>query len=169
MAVADLPGLKAAVKTLLDGANTTTGSPIDLSQSLADRVKQVLQINVEKMPIQPSFFPYVTMFYESKQIELSDTAARQLNGRRTGLAELKIVGCVWIDDMNTANYDIKDLADNECELLMENVEQVLRSDPTMAGKCLSSHPTAVTYHNFRNQEGAHLRAGIMNLRVRFFY
>jgi hypothetical protein len=122
VARADLGGIKSAVQSILETANTTTGSPIDLSDSMASRVRQVLQINVEIMPPpQPSFYPCITMFYDGKQVELQDIAGSMLTGRRKAELDLKIVGIVWVDNMNTANFQYKDLADNECEQLMENI------------------------------------------------
>ena len=169
MARAPLTALKTSLQSILDTANTTTGSPIDLSLDLVNRVKQVLQINPERIPIQPSYFPYVTMFYDSKSVELQDIAGSMLAGRRRAEIDLSIVGVVWIDNMNTANFQYKDLADNECETLMENIEQVLRSDPTLGGNALWSKTVSVTYHNFPVSEGAHMRAGVMTHRITVMY
>lgn len=169
MARVDLSGIKTEVKSILDTANTTTGSPIDLSDSLTSRIRQVLQINIEKMPIQPTFFPCVTMFYDSKKIELQDIGATMLSGRRRADIDLKIVGLVWIDNMNTANFQYKDLADNECEQLMENVEQVLRNDPTLNGKCVWSKSTDTSFHTFPVSEDSHMRAGIMTYKITAMY
>ncbi len=169
MARVALTSLKAAVKNILDTANTTTGSPIDLSDSMAHRVQKVLQVNVEKIPIQPSFFPCITMFYDNKQVELKDIAANLLTGRRMTEIDLKIVGIIWNDNMNTSGFELTDLADNECEQLMENIEQVLRSDPTLAGLALSSKTIEVSYHTYQVSEDTHMRAGIMNHRIRVLY
>src|SRR5436189_3416926 len=108
MAVVPLSTIKSATQTILENANTTTGSPIDLSGSMVNRIRQVLQVNVEKIPIQPSFFPCITMFYESKNIQLLDIAANMINGRRRAEVDLKIIGIVWIDNMNTTNFQYKD-------------------------------------------------------------
>jgi hypothetical protein len=161
--------IKTAVQNILETANTTTGSPIDLSNSLSDRVKKVLQINVEKIPIQPSFFPCVTMFIDNKQVTLKDISRTMLQGRRQGDIDLKIIGLVWIDNMSTANFEYKDLADNECEQLMENVEEVLRNDPTLLGNALWSKPTDVTFHTYPVSEGSHMRAGVMNYKISVLY
>jgi len=161
--------IKSAVQSILETANTTTGSPIDLSDALATRVKKVLQINVERIPIQPSFYPCLTMFYDAKQVTLKDIAGSMLNGRRQAEIDLKIVGLVWIDNMNTANFQFKDLADNEIEQLMENAEQVLRNDPALAGNALWSKTTEVSYHNYVVSEDAHMRAGIMTYRISVLY
>lgn len=169
MARVDLSGIKTEVQSILDGANTTTGTPIDLSDSMTNRVNQVLQINVERIPIQPSFYPCITMFYDGKTVELRDVAKDMLTSRRRGDIDLKIVGIVWIDNMNTANFQYKDLSDNECEQLMENVEQVLRKDPTLNSKVLWSKTTDVSYHSYVVSESSHMRAGIMNFKMTVLY
>ncbi len=170
MSRVDMAGIKDAVRDILNTANTATGSPINLSDGLVTGVNKVLQVNVERFPSpQPSFFPCVTMFYEGKQVTLKDISRTMLQGRRQADIDLKIVGIVWIDNMNTSGFELKDLADNECEILMENIEQVLRSDPTLNGKCLWSKPTEVTYQNYQLDEDAHMRAGVMNYRISLLY
>lgn len=169
MARVNLSTIKSAVQTILEGANTTTGSPIDLSDSLITRVNKILQVNIEKMPIQPSFFPCITMWYEGKSIELIDIAANMLNGRRRASLDLSIVGIVWVDDMNTANFQYKDLADDECEKLMENIEQVLRADPTLGGNALWSKSTNVDYAVVEISEDSHMRVGILNHNITVQY
>ena len=169
MARIPLNTIKSTLKGLLETANTTTGSPIDLSDSLVDRVRQVLEINIDRIPIQPSFFPCVTMFYDGKTVELQDIAKNMLNGRRRAEVDLKIVGVVWIDNINTTNYQYKDLADNECEQLMENIEQVLRNDPTVTNTINWGKTTDVSYHSFAYSEEANLRTGILNYKMTVFY
>lgn len=169
MARVALTSIKSSIQSALETANTTTGSPIDLSDSLTSRVQKVLQINVDRIPIQPSFYPCITMFYDGKAISLQDIAGSLLTGRRRAEIDLKVVGIVWIDNMNTANFEYKDLADNECEQLMENIEQVLRNDPTLGGNALWSKSTDVTYHSYQVSEDAHMRAGILNHRITVQY
>lgn len=169
MARVPLTTIKSSLQTALETANTTTGSPIDLSDSLTTRVQKILQINVEKIPVQPSFFPCITMFYDSKQITLQDIAANQLNGKRRADIDLKIVGIVWIDNMNATNFEYKDLADNECEQLMENIEQVLRNDPSIGGNVTWSKSTDITFHNFPVSEDSHMRAGILTHKLTVMY
>ena len=169
MARADLSGIKSAVQTILETANIVGGNPIDLSDTMTDRVKKVLQVNMEKIPIQPSFFPCITMFIDNKEVSLLDLAGSMLTARRRGEIDLKIVGVVWIDNMNTSNFEYKDLADNECEKLMENIEQVLRVDPTLAGKALWSKTTSVAYGNYPVSEQTHMRAGLMTYKIMVQY
>ena len=65
-AVVDLNGIKSTLKTLFDTANTTTASPVDLSNNMTQRVKRVLTVNPEQIPPQASFFPFVTSYITSK-------------------------------------------------------------------------------------------------------
>ena len=169
MSQVDLKNIKGAIKSILDTANVAMASPVDLSANMTNRVRKVLTLNVEKIEVQPSFFPCVTCFYKGKQVELYDIGKNQTIGRRKGIIDLTVVGIVWIDNMSTSGFEITDLADNECEYLMENIEEILRANPTLNGYCLTSHPTSVTYHNFTFSEDAHMRAGIMNLEIRTHY
>jgi hypothetical protein len=169
MSRVDLAAIKTSIQSILESANTTTGSPIDLSDGLTSRVNKILQINVDRLPIQPSFFPCITMFYEGKSIELQDIAGSLLAGRRKAQIDISIVGIVWIDNMNASSFQYKDLADNECEKLMENIEQVLRSDPSLGGNALWSKSTDVSYENVAISEDSHMRAGIINHKITVMY
>ncbi len=169
MSVLNLNGLKVNVKSILDTANMVGGNPIDLSNGLITRVQKVLTVNVSKLPIQASLFPCVTMFFEAKKIVNTDIAKNLILGRRMADIDLKIVGLVWIDNMSTAGFELEDLADNECENLMENLEQVLRLDATLGGLALHAYPSDTTYHSFPVAEQAHMRAGIMNFKIKALY
>ncbi len=168
MAGIDLAGIKTAIKTILDGANNVSGSPIDLSYAMQSRVQKIVRLNPSRIPVQPSFYPCVSMFFEGKSVRLLDIAVNMLIGKRQSKINMKVVGIVWVDTMS-AGFETQDLADNECEQLMENIEHVLRGSPTLDGTVLWAAPTAVTYHEFKNEEGAHLRAGIMNLELTLQY
>lgn len=164
----DLNGIKLAIKTQLDTANTATGDPIDLSQSMAKRVVSILRVQPEKIPIQPSQYPCVTMFYSAKQVRLDTIAKSMLLGRRIADIELTLVGFVW-QDTGVQTKETEDLADNEVENLMENVEGVLRNEPTLGGKCLHSYVSGTTYHKFPVAEGAHMRAGVTSFKIKVQY
>lgn len=161
--------IKNAIKTLLSDANTTTAS-VNLSGSLTSQVNQVLTVNVERLPIQPSFFPYVSIFTSEYPIQLLDISRDQRAGKRVAEINFKILGAVWVDNMNSSNFELKDLADDECEILMRNIEDVLRDFPNLnlAG-VRNAYPNAVTFHSFPTQEGAHMRVGLMNFVVKVQY
>lgn len=166
MSVVALGGIKTQIKTVLDGANTTTGSPIDLSNGMTTRVQKILTYSTA-IPVQPSFYPAIAISTVDKDVEPMTIAKDQLTGQRKGMLNFSIAGFVWLD-AQTSGFELSDIADNECEKLMENVEQVLRSDPTLGGNVAWSHPTKVTYHNVL-EEGAHFRVAIMNLQARVHY
>ena len=166
MAQFDIAGLKNQIKSMFDTANTTTGSPIDLSKGMNDRVQQVFKINPNKLPVQASQFPCITIFLDGKDINQVTTALNQVNARRKGELELKIMGSVW--ENNFTNVSTDD-GDEEIELLMENVEEILRSNPTLGGKVNWAIPDDITFHSGILSEETHLRAGIMSLKAHIYY
>lgn len=161
----DLNNLKEQIQSIFQTANTTTATQ-DLSSGLTNRVQRVLKVNPSYIPVQSDWYPYVSIFIEGKEIELKDIAATQLAAKREGTTTVKIVGAVW----NSALSDDEiDAADEDCEDLMENIEQILRGNPTLAGAATWSAPTRVTYHNASLGEGVHLRAGVLDLEVTNYY
>lgn len=157
----DLNGIKTAIKALFDNNLST------LSTGLPTTVKKVLKLNPQNIPVQPSFFPAICIFTDSKDIELRDIAINQSIGKRKGSIEIKIVGLIWNDDYLN---DTSDPADDEIEDLMENIELVLRSnDTTFGGLVLKSYPTNVTYFSFPFSEESHMRAGVMTLSLEAHY
>lgn len=165
MAVIDFSAIKERIQSVLETANTTTAST-DLSNGLSARIQKVVKINPERIPIQANIFNYVTIFVDSKDIDETAMAANQTNVKRKATVDLKILGVVW--NPNVTALD-EDAADNDCEKLMENVEHILRSDPTINSNAIWSHPTGVTYHSGPVAEESHMRAGIMNYRAVIFY
>ncbi len=161
----DLNNLKEQIQSIFQTANTTTASR-DLSNGLESRVQRVLKINPSRIPVQSSWYPFVTVYIESKDVELVDFAVNQTSARRKTKIDLKVIGAVW----NSSIVDEEvDPADEDCEDLMENVEEILRANPTLGGVATWSYPTAVTYHNVGLDEGVHIRAGILNLEATIFY
>ena len=157
----DLNAIKTSIQTILDAANTTTAGT-DLSNGLQTRVQSVMKINPSRIPVQSSLYPCVTNYISLKNIELKTIAKDQLTGKRRADIEIKIVGIVWNNVVSAASTDE---GDDDCESLMENIEQILRGNPTLSGTVLTQLPTAVTFHSVGVDEQAHLRAGIMNLKV----
>lgn len=159
---ADLVGVKDQIKVVLDGANTTTGSPIDLSQSLTTRVKRVMNVHPEMIRPQASFFPFVTCYIDNKNFENEDIAKNQLLSNRTAEVEVHVVGGVF--NQNIVSVD-DDPAENDIQYLMENVEQVLRSSPNLNGACLWQVPNGTDYFTSKLGEQTHVRIGVLKLRV----
>lgn len=161
----DLNQLKESIQGIFETANTTTASR-DLSSGLERRVQKVLKVNPARIPIQASFYPCVTIYIDSKSIQIQDIARTQLNAKRRADIDVKIVGAVW--NSNNLLKD-EDPADDDCESLMENIEEILRGDPTVSGQVTWSFPTNVTYHQLPIDEETHLRAGFLNFRGTVFY
>lgn len=161
----DLGNLKTQIQGILNAANTTTASR-DLSSGLGTRVQRVLKVNPGLIPIQPSFYPAVTVFINSKDVEDRTIANSQLVGKRKAVVTVSLAGIVWNSISTNIN---EDTADNDAEILMENVEEILRSNTTLAGVATWSAPTKVTYHDLKPEEEAHMRAGILNLEASIWY
>ena len=164
----DLSGIKTAIKTLLDSANTTTGSPIDLSSGLSNskRVQQVLKVNPEMIIPQASFFPLVTCYVESKNIKSLDIASTQIVAKRRATATINIVGSVWNSNFTSVS---EDPADEDINYLMENIELILRSDYNLSGKVNWQLANVCEYYTTIMDEQNHLRSGILKLNCEVFY
>lgn len=160
--------IKTNIKSILDAANTTTGTPIDLSSGLNTRVSRVLKIHPGRIPIQPSFYPYVTMYVTKIDVEQITMGQRgsQASALRQGLVNLDIVGCCYEPFFTDIN---EDQGQENVEKLMQNIEEVLRSSPSLnytstAWVIPQSHEFAETY-----SEEAHLRAGIYTVQFKVHY
>ena len=167
--IPDIPGIKGNLKTIFDTANTTTAST-DLSNGLAGnkRVLKVLTINPELIPIQPSFFPAMTIWLDRKEIDLQDMAINQAKAQRKATLNLKVAAIVWNNNMQDLTEDD---AQDDCEILMENAERIIRDNDTLnnASQVRWNSPDLVTYHTAIFSEEAHLRIGVMDLDVILFY
>lgn len=165
MAVIDLNSLKDNIKSALDTANTTTASQ-DLSNGLSKRVQKVLRLNVERIPVQSTLFPYVTCYITSRSIELPTFRIDQVSTYRKTVVDVKVVGAVY---NSLVNDQTADAADEDCELLMENIEEVMRGDTDLSGLIDWHKPSTITYHNQALDDGAIARVGIMALECTDFY
>lgn len=161
----DLNNLKEQIQTILLAANTTTASR-DLSSGLVTRVNRVLKLNPGRIPVQASWYPFVTTFIESKSVLLQDMAATKATAKRRSEVEVKIVGAVW---NSTFSDNEVDPSDDECEDLMENVEEILRGNDTLNGAVTWHATTDVSYYNTNLDEETHIRVGILSLRASVFY
>jgi len=166
MSQIDISSLKTSIKSIFDAANTTTASPVDLSNGLAKRVQNVFKLNPNSLPIQASLFPAITIFIDNKDISQDGIALNQVNARRKGELDIKVMGSVW---QNTYTNVSSDDADEEIEQLMENIEQILRNNPTLSNNVNWQIPTDCSYHTGILSEEAHMRAGVLNLRAHIYY
>ena len=164
----DINGIKEAIQNVLASANTTTGSPIDLSSSLSNskRVQQILKIHPEMIVPQASFFPLVTCFVPSKAVKRMDIAKDQLSSKRRATISVNVVGSVW--NNNFLSID-EDPADEDINYLMESVELILRSDTTLNGKVTWHQVTSCEYFASILDEQTHLRSGVLTLECEVFY
>jgi len=162
----DLNNLKEQLQTILESANTTTAS-VDLSSGLERRIQRVLKVNPGRIPVQASWYPFVTIFIESKDIEIKNMAATQLNAKREGAVSVKIAGAIWNSTINGDNE--VDPSDEDCESLMENIEEILRRNDTLNGAATWHAPTNVGYFNANLDEDTHVRVGILTLQTKIFY
>ncbi len=163
----DLNGIKTALKSLFDTANTTTASPIDLSSGLSNsqRVKKVLTVHPEFIRPQASFFPFVTCYVDEKQIDSDQIAGNQLNANRMSDLTINIVGAVFNANMTDVT---KDPADDDINYLMENIELVLRSSPNLSGAVKWQKPTGINYFSSQDLKG-HIRYGVLILTAKVNY
>jgi hypothetical protein len=162
----DINGIKAAIKTLLDAKNDVAAQPVDLSNGIVGkRVKKVLKVHPELIPVQSSFYPFVTSYIDEKVVVSEDIAGSQLNSKRKWDVFIDVVGGVWNDNLKTVT---EDPADEDISNLMENIELILRSDPTLGGKVLWHKPLGCKYYIVQMQDQTHLRAGILRLQACVF-
>lgn len=97
---------------------------------------------------------------------LDDIAKDQLSAKRKADISIDVVGAVF----NQNVLDVtKDPADEDINYLMENIELVLRSDPTLSGAVLYQRPTACQYYSTIIGSNVHLRVGILKLEATLFY
>jgi hypothetical protein len=163
MSVVDLNDIKEQIQTLFESANTTTGTTgvsTDLSASLSTRIQSILKINPDRLLVQAPLYPCVTAYIDDKTKNEDQITPTQTSMKRVSTVNVKVAGLVQ-------NFVISDLdedaADNECEILMGNVEAVLAEDATLGGSVVWQFPTEVIFHNETLDEGANIRVGVLNL------
>lgn len=160
-----LSNIKTQIKSILDGANSSGASPINLSNSLTTAVVKVYKVNPYHIPIQNSHFPAITVYFDGKSVDLQTFAKDMATGKRIGNITIKVAGFVWVD---TCNDVTQDPADDEIEKLMENIEEVLRTYHTFNGTVNWSKPTKCEYSDVLG-ENVHMRVGVLTLEANVFY
>lgn len=165
---APLNSILTQIKSVLDTANTTTASPIDLSADLLNskRVKKVLKVNPEMIIPQASMFPLVTCYIPTKNIVTADIAKDQLNSKRRAKIPVSIVGSVWNNNFNSVEQDP---ADTDINYLMENIELALRNDYNLSAVVNWQVPSGCQYYTTILSEQTHLRSGVLTLECEVFY
>lgn len=166
MGQVDIKGIKTAIKVLLDTANTTTAS-INLSDNLADKVVKVGTFSLEKLFLNANEIPGIAVYTDNKQPNQETIARSMASGKRGAELNLFVAGAVYVP--YTAD-DTEDPADNDCEYLMENIEEIIRDSDTLSDTVQWAMPTGITYHTMANrEEQSHYRIGLMSLKCRVFY
>lgn len=163
--------IKEQIQYILEVNNTTTGAPaFDLSSNLPSgrRVKGIMKVNPEKIldAANDNMLPCVTIFTSDKSPTPADISVNQLSGKRKAEITFKIMGLVYEPFTTDLN---KDPADEEIEVLMENVEKIIRSYDTFSNNVKWHFPTLVTYHSLGFDEQAHFRAGVLDLKCILYY
>jgi len=168
MAQVDIANIKTQIKSILDSANTTTGTPIDLSNGLDTRVQQVMKINPAKIYSDPGSFPFVSVFADSKTIEQQTMGHKgnQRSALRRGDLVLNVVCAVQEPLIESVKADE---ADENVEQLMENIEEILRSNVDLNGSCNWAIPEDVTYQDAPWDEQTIVRGAIMTLNCTVWY
>jgi len=167
-ATASLNDIKENIRSMLYAANTTTGSPIDLSYGLSNskRVKQVLKTHPEMIRPQASFFPLVTCYISEKDIVRMDIAKTQLAAKRRAKVKVKVIGSIWNSNMTSIS---EDPADEDINQLMENIELILRGDHTLGNIVNWQLATNCRYFTSILDEQTHLRSGVLDVDCEVFY
>lgn len=165
MAQIDIPAIEDQIKTILDNQNSVSGSPVDLSASLGTRVKKVATLNPSAIPTYAHIYPLVSIWCESKDTENTTILNGVQNGKRNATLRFRVFGFVA---NNSFDDDLKDEADRDVKYLMENIEEILRSNDDI-GALLNGHTVeGVEYFNLEGEETI-FKAGILTLEGRVYY
>jgi hypothetical protein len=161
----DLNNILEQIRYVLNQNNTTTASPVDVSNNMTRRVQHVAKIHPLKIPVQPSLYPFITCYITGKEIEEKTISKNQLNAKRRANVNIEIVGAVWNNIMSTMTSDP---ADQDCNYLLENIEYCLRAYDNLSGATSWQFGDSVKYYD-SIQEDAHLRAGVLLLKATVYY
>lgn len=158
----DLNNIKTQFKSILDAANTTTAA-YDLSTGLNTRVQTIAKVNPLKIPQYASYYPYVTAYVDTKDIEQTNINRNFKDAKFGADINLLIVGAVWEPQQSVFN---EDEADEQIETLMENIEEIMRRNFTLNGTVKWCRVEKTEYHSLPIEEETHLRYGVSSLVVR---
>ena len=162
----NIVGIKAAFKTVLDAANTTTAS-VDLSLSLScGRINTIATKSPNSDMFGSDVLPAIAIFTDRKEVTMQDIVRDPRLAKRKATVDFSVAGIIWNSDYSTIEGNS---ADDDIEKLMENIEDVLRDNPTLNGTVLSQHPTDVTYHNLSLSEEQHYKVGIATFQCVKYY
>ena len=100
-------------------------------------------------------------------MEAQPIAKSQLNGKRRATITFTVSGLVWNQNYQADVFN--DPADQDIEVLMENIERILRSYHDLNSNVNWQIPSGVTYHNFANDEQSHMRVGLLDIETTIYY
>lgn len=166
--VADIIGIRGEIKSILDTANTTTASPIYLSNNMSRKIQSVYEINpsILTSDFALATYPFVSVYARSKTDINGGIATNQLTASRLADFEFNIAGVIWNDNVTD---NLKDEAQDECIYLMENIELILRANDRLSNKVLWQRPSNVNYYSVNYTEDSHMRAGVMTVNCKLQY
>ena len=165
MSVIDLAGIKTQIKSLLDTANTTTASTF-LSNNMTDKIQKVMTINPAKVPPQASFYPFVTTWVDSKDIDTETMTLNVSKGRKIAQINISVLGAIFHSPITS---DLDDPTELDVNFLMENVEQILRDSTTLNSTCKWHLAESVEYFDIFNGDKPFLRAGQLKITANVQY
>lgn len=162
----DINGIIEATQTILETANTTTASPLDLSSGLTNRVANIVKFSPVYINAQRDKIPAIHVWLESKDIDFKDISINQLNGRREGTLQIKVAGFVAM-----TNYITQDVnqSEQEVRILMENIEQVLRSNDKLSNTVDRQRITNVTYFDLPYTDEVNFKAAVLSMEAKKYY
>ena len=158
-----LGGIKTAFRNIMVNNNTTTSE--GLSENLSTKVAFIGKTNFEKVMFDAEKYPFVTCYYDNYEIESETMAKDQATGKRLATLEMKIAAGIWNPNFGAITADP---ADDELEILLENIETVMRNNTDMSATCDWQKPTGVEFNTFiatDEEDDAHIRVGIMTLEI----
>lgn len=162
--VVDLPGILDDLKSTFDSANTTTAARY-LSENVTSKVNYIGTVHPIQIPLQSTFYPFVTCYVSKKTPANATIGSTQLQAKRKAEIFIDVVGAI----QNTIAIDFtKDKSSRDCMYLMENLELILRSLPTVNGKINWQSVSDVNYYDSPLNEG-YIRVGIITLKGIVFY
>lgn len=161
----DIVAIKNAFKAVLDAANTSTAA-YDLSTSLTADVKTISTKSPNSYMFGADMLPAVAIWNDRKKVDMAGIVKDQITAKRKATITLNIAGVIWNNNYTSVNTDS---SDNEIEKLMENIEEVIRRNPSINGTVLWQHPTDVTYHDLTLSEEQNYKVGIMTVECAQLY
>lgn len=159
MAKVDYANIKNQVKAILEAANTSTATPLDLSNGLRDRPLLISMRHPAKVMADAPELPAVCMYYDQED-NVVETFAKDLsNANIRNDIELRIVSIVSFIDIGSTDVE----SDSECETLNSNVKEILRNNFTLNDAVKFSVPLRTTFFEDISEENI-IRAAEFTLK-----